>query len=294
MRAFRKGIVASCAMAAFAASANAVVTPAAMLAAKLAEPASTSSLNSSTEPLSAPSTETFILEPVIMAPLEPVSAPLENAGPRMERGSFLRRHVETPAQLVNQVRNDPVVARRYMRYFGRNRSDLIAYLQTLRIKPLTQDHRYEVYYVHKGEIMGSKMLHMKRDSRIFIDRNGTPVMKLSCGNPMLIHEVPKPVVIRTKPTPPEIVTPTPPTPVKPTPLQPTEVAAPVPPTPQPVTELGQPPAQMSRQGLSLAPALALLPAAALIFPHHSAVPEPTTIVAVTLGVGALLRRRRRS
>ena len=49
----------------------------------------------------------------------------------MPRNSYLVRPARTHADLITQIKAEPIVADRYMRHFGMNRKEMIEYVDSL-------------------------------------------------------------------------------------------------------------------------------------------------------------------
>lgn len=252
--------------------------------------------------------------------IDPALATLSTS-PRMERGAFLRRPARSRAQLINQLRDDPVVAARYARHFGMNDKELIQYFGTLHGSTLTSTRRYQVWHVNPDGTLGSRMLLLKSGTPVFMDGMNRIALKASCGNPMLDSRTARAAIppsvprVATAPpvetvaaaperltTTPDVVAVVPPPSVIETPAPPPVVD--VTPVPAPVV-VAPPPAGAPQVfvptgggGPNLGGLIALPLVGALAFGHSGGgggsapVPEPTTIAALVTGVGMVLARRR--
>lgn len=216
---------------------------------------------------------------------------------RTEPNSFLNKTVTTHAGLMAQVQTDDEVMQRFMRHFGMTRQQVIDYFSTLRIDTLKEDGVYLVYNVPESEEIRARAIFYKTGTKVFVDQNGTLVLKLSCGNPMLRGTDSRTVAMATNVT-------ANPSPLRPVTVQgegvPTDFTATTVPAeletsalPFPTEAPGQivPIASVSRFN----PAF-LLPLAAVPFVvtnTNDPVPEPFTMVGIAAGAGLVAIKRRR-
>jgi hypothetical protein len=242
----------------------------------------------------------------------------------MERGAFLNRPVSTTAQLVNELKSDPVVLKRYEKHFLLSKSQLIKVFESLHVEPLTKTKRYLAFGINGNYRESKHWFLYHRGELVFADSHHRPIIKRSCGNPMvtfapLVSEANKgmhtqpvasahpatEVAQPSAPAAPLNVAEQPANPVVPLPAMPeatTQVAVVAPPSgfynPDPaavtnLTDLGP-----VSGGGSDAWALGVLAGAgAIALADHGGssgkapVPEPTTILG--LGVGAAFFARKR-
>lgn len=108
------------------------------------------------------------------------------SGGAMEPNSFLVRHVSSVKELADQIRKEPVVAQRYARHYNTNAYLLADYFeQNLRLTRLPKTGTYTVFHVRSSGQILMKNLTFKKGTLIFADLEGRPVLKVSCGNPMM-------------------------------------------------------------------------------------------------------------
>lgn len=242
-------------------------------------------------------------------------ASLGAAQTRPERNSFLNKRITTKAQLMSQVRNDPLVADRFMRHFGMTREELITYMDSLRLGRLRRSGTYSVYSVPEGGMLKVHDEKLKQGEPVFEDESGNPILLVKCGNPLTMgpaqplsdNEI-APLITQTptlalRELPQVEFSPTeelvalnalpPGVPVLPE-LPPTTAI--IPPT---TTEPTSRPEIISRPGFNPLPLLAL--GGLLAFGGGGGggggmppVPEPASVLVVGFGVAALISRRFRS
>ncbi len=217
-----------------------------------------------------------------------------------EYGSFLTRHVSTVPQLVEQVRTDAKARERFRRHFRMQTPQLLEMLSHLHVGKLKETGAYIVYNVHEDGVIRAKVFQMTKGTTCFMDEHDTPILKMSCGNPMIAPTEQTALSVKPSgavsareilipspaPTPPLVPEMVPPTPV----VAPAEVAAPAPPTVvnSAVVEAGH-------TGFIFIPLL-------FFFREHGScccnccnqpVPEPTSLLVMGFGASCLLFRRRR-
>jgi hypothetical protein len=219
--------------------------------------------------------------------------------------SYLQYKVYSVDQLIEQVSGNPVVRQRFARHFQIPESRVVSYMRANLVESyIPATGRYTVYCVRRtGKFYPVKQT-FRQGTKVFALRNGEPVMKWVCGNP-LSHFLPS-VQVRT------IASKLPPV-IKVSPsiqtfspadtmdvLVPSEVTSPVyqPMVPIPTAAVSS--AALGRGGASLLPFL--LPAA-LIGIHSGsnshfvppAVPEANELLYLAAGIpiiGLLVRRRK--
>ncbi|MFI5387610.1 MAG: hypothetical protein ACHQ50_15995 [Fimbriimonadales bacterium] len=209
----------------------------------------------------------------------------------LPRNSYLDKRVNGVAELVRQVQSDPIVMDRYRRHFAMTSDEVESYFSSLRVGVLNKDGVYTVYGVpHTSGDFHAHLRLLKKGEPVFMESDGTPVLMLVCGNPLILGPkkpvTPNRVMTRTGPTEgmreitadvapmPSAGMPAPETPV---------VGAPV----QPLY-----PAPSSNQ--NVLPLLLGL-AGSIGFSHGHGpppVPEPVSIVVLAGGIAAIAARRR--
>ena len=119
-------------------------------------------------------------------------------------GSFLRTMVYSVPDLIDQIGSNPAIAARYARHYHRPAADVVKYLRANVVEsyiPHTQVIR--TYWVRHNGSITAKQERMERGVRVFALRNGEPVLKWACGNPLttslpyvkttVAHKSPKPI-----------------------------------------------------------------------------------------------------
>jgi hypothetical protein len=226
-----------------------------------------------------------------------VAAVTAVASDRPEPNAFLNRKANSVGELVREVQNDPDVADRYVRHFGKSREDIVAYFRTLHLARLNSDGTYIMYSVDDNGVIKSHPELMKKGTLVYADSDGVPILKAKCGNALVagsnqVAAILNPTVgstmeaMRTVPvTTAESMSTLPQTAVL-TPTEPVALAPVLPPTQ---------PTGSSNQGFALPAALAAIGGAGALLiggGGNNPVPEPATIVVIAGALAAMKCRRR--
>jgi hypothetical protein len=229
--------------------------------------------------------------------------PFAHAAKNPVPGAYFTRPVSGVNDLCKLMQEDPKVAARFTKHFGMSTGDLCAYFKdNLSLAKLQQAGRYTEYFIDVHGRMLSHIKYVNTGIPVLVTADGTPVIDMRCGNPMM-KRLPKPIA-KAKPkievkvaqqqqeTPP-VVAPVP-IPVV-TPPPPAPAPAPV----EPVTQvLGQAPQEISFAPAAIASGVAaLIPllGAGAVSGHSTpptAVPEPSSMLVLLSGITGLAAARR--
>ena len=115
--------------------------------------------------------------------------PVQAASPRRHVSpppeSYLQYRVYTVGQLIDQVQNNAVVRQRFARHFQIPEDRVVSYMRANLVESyIPQTRRYTVYCVSRsGKFFPVKQMFHK-GTKVFALRNGQPVLKWLCGNPL--------------------------------------------------------------------------------------------------------------
>jgi hypothetical protein len=123
----------------------------------------------------------FLRVAILVALVTPAALALA----RTEPNSFINRPAYTLSDLLDQVRNDKVVASRFTRHFGMTKEEVVDYFSTLRLGRLKTDGVYLIYNVPDWEEVRSRAVFYRKGTLVWTDDKGNPILKASCGNPMV-------------------------------------------------------------------------------------------------------------
>lgn len=99
--------------------------------------------------------------------------------------AFLIEYASTVEGLVGQVDDSRLLVLRYAKFYKADPSTVITYFRNeLSIEELTEDIEVDVYH-RKGTDFEGVLTKFKKGTKVFVNRNGIPILQLGSGNPML-------------------------------------------------------------------------------------------------------------
>lgn len=101
------------------------------------------------------------------------------------RDSYLQYKVYSVEQLIQQVSDNPAVRQRFARHFQIPESRVVSYMRANLVESyVPRTGRYTVYCMHRSGKFYPVKQTFRRGTKVFALRNGEPVMKWVCGNPL--------------------------------------------------------------------------------------------------------------
>ena len=122
---------------------------------------------------------------------------------RTPRDSYLQYKVYSVEQLIQQVSDNPAVRSRFARHFQIPEARVVSYMRANLVESyVPKTGRYTVYCVRPSGTFYPVKQTFRQGTKVFALRNGEPVMKWVCGNPLskLLPEV----QVRTIPSKPRV------------------------------------------------------------------------------------------
>lgn len=109
-----------------------------------------------------------------------------HAGPRLTPpDSYLQYKVYSVDQLIAQVSQNPVVRQRFARHFQIPESRVVSYMRANLVESyIPKTGHYTVYCVRRSGKFYPVKQTFRQGTKVFALRNGEPVMKWVCGNPL--------------------------------------------------------------------------------------------------------------
>lgn len=101
-----------------------------------------------------------------------------------EPGSFIDKLCNSTEALVQHVQSNPRVKDRFMRHFAMTEGELMSYLSNLTLTKTQEDAVYVVYGVPREGNLRSKLMKVKKGTKIWVDQAGNPALLWHCGNPV--------------------------------------------------------------------------------------------------------------
>ena len=125
---------------------------------------------------------TAVLLGLVGTPTQAAATPRHQKPPP---DSYLQYRVYSVDQLIQQVQNNPTVRERFARHFEIAPGRVVSYMRANLVEsyiPVTR--RYTVYCISRsGRIYALKQTFHK-GTKVFALKNGQPVLKWLCGNPL--------------------------------------------------------------------------------------------------------------
>ncbi len=101
------------------------------------------------------------------------------------KDSYLQYKVYSVEQLIQQVSDNPAVRQRFARHFQIPESRVVSYMRANLVESyVPRTGRYTVYCMHRSGKFYPVKQTFRRGTKVFALRNGEPVMKWVCGNPL--------------------------------------------------------------------------------------------------------------
>lgn len=101
------------------------------------------------------------------------------------KDSYLQYKVYSVEQLIQQVSSNPAVRARFARHFQIPEDRVVSYMRANLVESyVPRTGRYTVYCVHRSGKFYPVKQTFRRGTKVFALRNGEPVMKWVCGNPL--------------------------------------------------------------------------------------------------------------
>ncbi len=216
---------------------------------------------------------------------------------RPELNAFINKPANSVPELLAQIKSDKQVADRFMRHFSMSKEEVLEYVGSLHLGSLQQSGYYTIYSAPDTGIIKAHISFFKKGTPAFVDADGTAILRVKCANPF----VGGPVRPYSTSTPSVVSSESGTLPVNPGPSIGSDSidSSFTPPVPEvsidnPIT-LKTTPVNSSPgvfAGNSIASILGLGGAAIFVNKGSTqSVPEPASLLAIAVGVGALARRR---
>ena len=92
----------------------------------------------------------------------------------------------TTVELVETLKANPTFRRNLARHFGLAESQVIAFVQDALVpKVLTEPAPVMNYGVTKTGVIYGKTMNLKKETRVWATRDGKPILKWDCSNPLV-------------------------------------------------------------------------------------------------------------
>lgn len=219
---------------------------------------------------------------------------------RPELNAFINKPANSIPELLAQIKSDKQVADRFMRHFSMSKEEVLEYVGSLHLGTLQTSGYYTIYSAPENGIIKAHISFFKKGTPAFVDADGSAILRVKCANPFVAgpnrpYAVSEPSVTDLSSMALAVV---PESSIKSDSL----TASFTPPEPErpvidtPITLRTSPTTSNPQvfSGNSFASILGL--GGAAVFVKHGSsnpVPEPASVLAISLGIGALLVRRKK-
>ena len=107
-----------------------------------------------------------------------------NAKPAGDK-AFLVEYSDSVQDLVKQVEDSRLIALRYAKHFKVDPLQVLSYFRNeLSIEELKENTTLDVYYRKGLTEVETKSKEFKKGTKVFVNRNGIPILELGTGNPL--------------------------------------------------------------------------------------------------------------
>ncbi len=113
-----------------------------------------------------------------------VAANASIAVAQTDPGAFLNRLCATTPSLIVHVKQDTKVMDRYARHFAMSESEVVTYLRSLSVSKTDEDGLYVVYGAPETGLLRSRVMKIKKGTKVWVDQTGEVVLLWHCGNPV--------------------------------------------------------------------------------------------------------------
>jgi hypothetical protein len=107
---------------------------------------------------------------------------------RTPKDSFLSVQADSVSALVHEIATNSKVQSRYAALYKMPANDVAAYMRkNVEIGHLSRIYQHTVYCVTPSGVIFTERETLKTDEKVFALRNGQPVLRWACGNPLARH-----------------------------------------------------------------------------------------------------------
>ena len=99
--------------------------------------------------------------------------------------SFLTKPADTLEDIVDNVKNDPIVLERYKEHFNMTGPEVIEYISNLKATTLAKDTVLPLFFFDKENKKHRTFIRMPKGTRIWVDANNNPILWRPWGNPTI-------------------------------------------------------------------------------------------------------------
>jgi hypothetical protein len=109
---------------------------------------------------------------------------------RPELNAFINKPANSIPELIAQIKADKQVADRFMRHFSMTKQEVVEYVSSLRLGTISKSGYYTIYSAPDNGILKAHVSFFKKGTPAFVDSDGNAVLRVKCANPFVVGKAP--------------------------------------------------------------------------------------------------------
>jgi hypothetical protein len=109
---------------------------------------------------------------------------------RPELNAFINKPANSIPELIAQIKADKQVADRFMRHFSMTKQEVVEFVSSLRLGTISKSGYYTIYSAPDNGILKAHVSFFKKGTPAFVDSDGNTVLRVKCANPFVVGKAP--------------------------------------------------------------------------------------------------------
>jgi len=109
---------------------------------------------------------------------------------RPELNAFINKPANSIPELIAQIKADKQVADRFMRHFSMTKQEVVEFVSSLRLGTISKSGYYTIYSAPDNGILKAHVSFFKKGTPAFVDSDGNAVLRVKCANPFVVGKAP--------------------------------------------------------------------------------------------------------
>ena len=109
---------------------------------------------------------------------------------RPELNAFINKPANSIPELIAQIKADKQVADRFMRHFSMTKQEVVEFVSSLRLGTISKSGYYTIYSAPDNGILKTHVSFFKKGTPAFVDSDGNAVLRVKCANPFVVGKAP--------------------------------------------------------------------------------------------------------
>ena len=109
---------------------------------------------------------------------------------RPELNAFINKPANSIPELIAQIKADKQVADRFMRHFSMTKQEVVEFVSSLRLGTISKSGYYTIYSAPENGILKAHVSFFKKGTPAFVDSDGNAVLRVKCANPFVVGKAP--------------------------------------------------------------------------------------------------------